>query len=604
MPALIIYLLKVNVALVLFCIGYYGVLRKLTFYTLNRVYLVAAILFSTAYPFVNIDWLIQGNEKLAVPLQPLKAVVNGMSNTVIYVANPVEHHYWNWLIATFWVGVAVMCVRLLIQFWSLFNIHFKSKPANIFGIPVRVIDVKVNPFSFWQSIYVNPRHYADEELHSIVAHEHIHVKQWHTLDILLAELSLIFHWFNPGVWMMKKAVAENLEFITDRSILQQGTDAKSYQYSLLYASLNSSPNAVVNHFNISTIKKRIMMMNSKKSSRFGLARYGFVGLIALCLVLIFGTTKAAFIRKTIEKVQSNTNDILNDFSADQSASKYLVVDTASKENAPSTKPIEQLALKSTVVSNASVKGVDTPKIKIVPKINIVKSDTVLYLLDGIALRTDADFKNINMSEIESIDILKNIDALKTIGAGAYKQAVVMYSRKLKEGGTIQQLQQALKELSAENKSASNKAQISIVPIGTGKNIQGNNNDGDVLALLGTLRSTSPRVSELVKKRDSIDKVITDEIKNEVAALPKIEIKEKTKVPITIKVKEKGPETLWIIDGKASTQSGYEALNPDLIESIDVHKDKATTTYGDKGAGGVIFIKTKKAGKPAAPKKIN
>ncbi|WP_198171456.1 M56 family metallopeptidase [Mucilaginibacter aquatilis] len=588
-------------ALVLFCIGYYSVLRKLTFYTLNRVYLVAAILFSTACPFVNIDWFIQRNEKLAVPLQPIKAVVTGMSDTVIYVAYPVEHNYWNWLVAIFWVGVAVMCVRLFIQFWSLFNIHFKSKPANIFGIPVRTIDKKVNPFSFWQSIYINPRHYAHQELHSIVAHEHVHVKQWHTLDILLAELSLIFHWFNPGVWLMKKAVADNLEFITDRNILQQGTDAKSYQYSLLYASLNSSPNAVVNHFNISTIKKRIMMMNSKKSSRFSLARYAFVGLIALCLVLTFGTTKAAFIRKTLEKAQSNTNKIINDLSA----SKDFVIDTVSKEKAPSSKPLKQLILKPTLVSKENVKGVDTPKIKIAPKISFVKSDTVLYLFDGVALRTDADFKNINMSEIESIDVLKNIDALKTLGAGAYKQAVVIHSKKLKESGTIQLLQQTLKELSAEKKSASNHAQISIVPIGTNKNNQGNGNDGNISALLGTLQSTSPRVSELVKKRDSIDKAITDEIKNEVAASPKIEIKEKTKVPITIKVKEKGPEPLWIIDGKISTQSGYEVLNPDLIESIDVHKDKATTTaYGDKGAAGVIFIKTKKAGKPAAPKKIN
>jgi bla regulator protein BlaR1 len=71
-------------------------------------------------------------------------------------------------------------------------------------------------------------------------HEQVHVNQWHTIDILLAELSSIFYWFNPGIWLMKKAVRENIEFITDRKILNKGIDSKTYQYSLVSVSFNNT----------------------------------------------------------------------------------------------------------------------------------------------------------------------------------------------------------------------------------------------------------------------------------------------------------------------------------------------------------------------------
>lgn len=92
----------------------------------------------------------------------------------------------------FWIGVAVMATRLAIQFLSLLKIYRRSKPANLFHCNVRVMSEDANPFSFWQSIYINPSHHEHNELQSIIAHEQIHVKQWHTLDILLAEISLVF----------------------------------------------------------------------------------------------------------------------------------------------------------------------------------------------------------------------------------------------------------------------------------------------------------------------------------------------------------------------------------------------------------------------------
>jgi bla regulator protein BlaR1 len=162
------------------------------------------------------------------------------------------------------LGATVFAARLLVQLFSLYKLYRNSTPATIQDHDVRVTTANISPFSFWQNIYINPDNLDTADLKSILQHEQVHVKEWHTLDILLAEISLVFYWFNPGVWLMKKAVRENIEFITDRKILQAGTDTKAYQYSLLNVSIAATHLlGITNHFNFSTLKKRIKMMNAK-----------------------------------------------------------------------------------------------------------------------------------------------------------------------------------------------------------------------------------------------------------------------------------------------------------------------------------------------------
>src|ERR1700761_5010047 len=102
MPALFVFLLKVNVALLLFCAGYYLVLRHLTFYTLNRVYLVGAIIFATVYPQINLDGFFQRHQQLA---QPVYVVVENLQLSPQTLAQPT---YWSWLEITFFAGVVLL----------------------------------------------------------------------------------------------------------------------------------------------------------------------------------------------------------------------------------------------------------------------------------------------------------------------------------------------------------------------------------------------------------------------------------------------------------------------------------------------------------------
>ncbi|MBD1362755.1 hypothetical protein IDJ77_02940 [Mucilaginibacter sp. ZT4R22] len=294
MPTLFVFLFKVNMALLIFCAGYYLVLRHLTFYSLNRVYLITAIIFASIYPKIDLTAFAQRHENIALPVQSV--ILNWQAPAAKLVKPLTQPDYWQWATIVFWAGAALLAVRLLVQLFSLLKLHRRSTSANVLNHEVRLISGEAAPFSFWRSIYVNPANHSAADLKAILLHEQVHVNGWHTIDILLAELSSIFYWFNPGVWLMKKAVRENIEFITDRKILNKGIDTKAYQYSLVNVSFNATTPGIVNHFNISTIKKRIIMMNAKRSSRVNLTRYAFV-VPAVALLLVFSFSKAAIVKR-------------------------------------------------------------------------------------------------------------------------------------------------------------------------------------------------------------------------------------------------------------------------------------------------------------------
>ena len=284
MPHLFIILLKINLVLLLFAATYYLVLRRLTFYVLNRCFLVFGIIFSTAYPFIDLTEFFH-RQKVVAYLPELNQKAAELVPSGFFINN------WPYLSTLFYVGVLVMTIRLAIQFISLYRIHRKSNPSTVANYKVRTLDESVSPFSFWQTIYVNPSLHNEKELNTILAHETVHVKQWHSIDIILAELSVVFYWFNPGVWLMKKAVKENLEFITDQKILKKGMDRKSYQYSLLGVGQLNTSVAIVNNFNLSDLKKRIKMMNVKRSSKLTLSRYALALPVLLLTTLAFTISK-------------------------------------------------------------------------------------------------------------------------------------------------------------------------------------------------------------------------------------------------------------------------------------------------------------------------
>lgn len=325
MPVLIIYLLKVNIALMLFYLAYRFALRRLTFYTLNRFFLVSGIIFSSAYPFIDLSDIFRNhtaiNDKLIV-------IVPDWSSVEQAVLPTVSFNYWQQIIAVFWTGVFMMVARLCIRLISLYHIHRSSTPEVFDHYVFRQTDRNINPFSFWQNIYINPAQHEKNELETILQHEKIHVEEWHTLDILLAELSVVFYWFNPGVWLMKQAIKENLEFMTDLKVLNSGVDSKAYQYSLARMIFHPHNHSFTTNFNFISVKKRIMMMNKEKSSKIQVSRYLLMLPVVIVLTLVFTVSKAQLEKSHLKTFTQNSLSAIKDVFSSVNSLPLVVVETA------------------------------------------------------------------------------------------------------------------------------------------------------------------------------------------------------------------------------------------------------------------------------------
>ena len=305
MENLLTYILQVNLLLTFLFLGYICLLKGMTFYVLNRIYFVVGSIYAFIYPFMDIkSWFIN-NEVIYVEYIPelwsqLLAMQEQKTSVEVLTLTDI-------IIGMVGVVGLFFILKLITQLVSLFRIHLYSKSSNWQSYVFRNVLFPVVPFSFFNKIYVHKEQHQEKELQDIFAHETIHVKGHHTLDILLFEIILVICWYNPFIWFMRKTVRQNLEFLTDQQVLNKGVDKQTYQYSLLHVTKQGAAVGISNQFNFKTLKKRIMMMNKKRSSKLELSKYAFLLPVFLIAGASFTVSKAEKnIEKIVEKSQNTT----------------------------------------------------------------------------------------------------------------------------------------------------------------------------------------------------------------------------------------------------------------------------------------------------------
>lgn len=282
------YFLKVNVAFILLYAFYRLFFYKDTFFKLRRTILLAFFGLSFLYPLMNIQDWVKEQEPMAEVIQIYSAM---LPETVITPEAVIEMDWHalfisglNWL---YWGGVVALLFRFMVQLSSILLLAHQSRKGMYKGIPVHLLNKPAGPFSFFQLIFLHPESHSDKEVDEILAHEYTHVSQWHSIDVILCELICIVCWVNPFVWLLKREVRHNLEYLADDTVLESGYDSKSYQYHLLgLAHHNKSTATIYNSFNVLHLKNRISMMNKKRSRGIGRTKYLVVIPIAGCLMLL------------------------------------------------------------------------------------------------------------------------------------------------------------------------------------------------------------------------------------------------------------------------------------------------------------------------------
>lgn len=282
------YFLKVNVAFVLLYAFYRLFFYKDTFFKLRRIILLAFFGLSFLYPLLNIQDWVKSQEPMVEVIQMYSAILPEA------VISPVvaQETDWHSLILSgffymYWGGVILLLLRFSVQLSGLLLLARKSRRVNMHGVPVHLLDKPAGPFSFFQFIFLYPKSHSEKEIDEILTHECTHVFQWHSIDVIICELISIICWVNPFVWLLKREVRHNLEYLADNTVLESGFDCRSYQYHLLgLAHHNKSTATLYNSFNVLHLKYRISMMNKKRSRGIGRTKYLALIPMAACLMLL------------------------------------------------------------------------------------------------------------------------------------------------------------------------------------------------------------------------------------------------------------------------------------------------------------------------------
>lgn len=336
-------LLLLKAAIVLsVLLGFYKLfLQKESFFSVNRAYLIIGLVLTFVLPFMTLPELVNHQgivDKVASEAKMITVnepfLEEGLLTTEvpkvdikenIEVINPSKEinnrgvTYWMGLLYFF--GVTILSLNFLTQLLSIFlKINRSTGRLKDEGCIILNQTNETEPCSFFNYVFINQTKYDNHTYIQIVEHEKVHVKKYHSLDLLLSEVAIIVLWFNPLVWLYRKEVEKNIEYQTDALLLEsKKIVSEDYQMNLLSIASYKKSNTLVSNYNQSLIKKRIVMMNKQKSHRNSYWKYAFLAPTLFVTLLLLNQPNALQAQEPTEEVYNDTsqeNDYENEFDDD------------------------------------------------------------------------------------------------------------------------------------------------------------------------------------------------------------------------------------------------------------------------------------------------
>lgn len=291
-----IYSIKVAICLVAFYLFYKLLLSRDTFHAFNRATLLLLMLLSLVLPFVSlsIDEPTVVNNGMVQVEQLLVAGVSGEE------AQPASLTLVQVLFMVYMAGVVVSVGREIVSLAGLYRlISDRGRMTTDDGIRIIVIDGDVAPFSWFNNIVISRSDY-ESGCREILIHEMAHISRHHSLDILLCNVLLIFQWFNPAVWLLRRELRNIHEYEADEAVLASGANAAEYQLLLIRKAVGERLFSMANNLNHNSLKKRITMMLTKRSNPWNRVKVLLTVPVAAVAVVAFATPKAESLSREIE----------------------------------------------------------------------------------------------------------------------------------------------------------------------------------------------------------------------------------------------------------------------------------------------------------------
>lgn len=344
MGALLLYILKSTICLILFYLGFKALLSNDTFFRFNRWVLLGGIGICMLLPVIK----IQTSEPLLIqqPIIHLEKMIAGEETVAIHlpdnnsgvditpVTGPARMIDWGQIIALlYWAGVVFCLMTTLLSFRKMFVLIRSGRKLQQGRYTLIIVPSCVSPFSWGRYIILSEEDY-EKYPDEILTHEMMHLKSHHSIDLLFMECILWLHWFNPAIWLLKRELKDIHEYQADKGALTLGIDATKYQLLLVKKAVGSSLYTLANSFNHSKIKKRITMMLKGKSNNW--ARLKLLLLVPVGLIVLNAFARPEVNRQLETLVQSKDKETPPEEQQDMKSFFKTELDSYMKKVEPQT----------------------------------------------------------------------------------------------------------------------------------------------------------------------------------------------------------------------------------------------------------------------------
>lgn len=278
------YIIKSAMALALLYTCIIPLLEKDTFHRLNRILILGCLIMSFAIPLVHFTSGTNPTvDMVRQAVQLPEVLINGDAK---------EQSVWSWadiIICIYIIGIVAIFSMTVVQTvrltkWLRQCEHITDNRGNT----IVLTDCATSPFCLFHYIVMSRDDYANNRSY-ILTHEQEHIRLGHCIDLVILQVATIMQWFNPFVWLIGKNLKAIHEFEVDEAVLNKGIDATQYQQFLVIKAVGNRLQPFANNLNKESLKRRIIMMNQKKSNRWMMLKALFIIPVATLAVSVFAS---------------------------------------------------------------------------------------------------------------------------------------------------------------------------------------------------------------------------------------------------------------------------------------------------------------------------
>ena len=276
------YIIKSAMALALLYACIIPLLEKETFHRLNRILILGCLIMSFAIPLVHFTGGTNPTvEMVRQTVQLPEVLINGDAS---------EQSIWSWadiMICIYIIGVVAIFFMTVVQTVRLTKqLRQCEHITDNRGNTIVLTDCATSPFCLFHYIVMSRDDYANN-CSFILTHEQEHIRLGHCIDLIILQVATIIQWFNPFVWLIGKNLKAIHEFEVDEAVLNKGIDATQYQKFLVVKAVGNRLQPFANNLNKESLKRRIIMMNQKRSNRWMMLKALLVIPVATLAVSVF-----------------------------------------------------------------------------------------------------------------------------------------------------------------------------------------------------------------------------------------------------------------------------------------------------------------------------